>query len=109
MNRLLVVGYKYASYLPELQNLQDQTIPLLSSFRLVFILDLETCNSYYSPCTLPRQPKMPSTTYSEFNVDTEALEVAKAFADGLRGKTALVTGVNRTGIGFSAAEAIVSL
>lgn len=48
---------------------------------------------------------MPSTTYSEFEANTEGIDVAKAFADGIRGKTILITGVNRGGIGFSTAHA----
>jgi hypothetical protein len=52
---------------------------------------------------------MPSTTYSEFESHTEAVVVAKAFSDGIRGKAILITGVNRGGIGFSTAHAFVSL
>jgi NADP-dependent 3-hydroxy acid dehydrogenase YdfG len=51
---------------------------------------------------------MASTTHSEFNANTEAVEVAKAFADGICGKTVLITGVNRGGIGFATAHAFVS-
>ena len=51
---------------------------------------------------------MATTTYTKFNEDTEALEVAEAFASGIRGKTIIVTGVNRGGIGFSTAQAFVS-
>jgi hypothetical protein len=50
---------------------------------------------------------MTATTHSEFNDKTEALEVAKAFADSIRGKTVLVVGVNRQGLGFTTAEAFV--
>lgn len=52
---------------------------------------------------------MASTTHSEFGHDTEAVDVAKAFADGIRGKTVLITGVNHDGIGFSTAHAFVSV
>ena len=52
---------------------------------------------------------MSTTTYPEFDGSTEALEVAKAFADSIRGKNILVTGVNRGGIGYTTAEAFVSL
>ena len=52
---------------------------------------------------------MTATTHSEFGHDTEGLEVTKAFADRVRGKTAIVTGVNRNGIGYTIAEAIVSM
>ncbi|KAJ5574041.1 NAD(P)-binding protein [Penicillium hispanicum] len=51
---------------------------------------------------------MPATTHAEFNANTEASEVAKAFAAGIRGKTIMVTGVNRGGIGFSTAQAFAS-
>ncbi len=50
---------------------------------------------------------MSTTTYAEFNGKTEAVEVAKAFAEVIRGKNILVTGVNRGGIGFTTAEAFV--
>ncbi|MBE3050247.1 hypothetical protein IMZ48_48675 [Candidatus Bathyarchaeota archaeon] len=52
---------------------------------------------------------MPATTYPEFDGATEGLEVARAFPDAIRGKTVLVTGVNLKGIGFSTAQAFVSL
>ena len=48
------------------------------------------------------------TTHPEFNANTEGLEVAKAFPESIRGKTVLVTGVNRGGIGFTTAQAFVS-
>ncbi|ETS77713.1 hypothetical protein PFICI_09775 [Pestalotiopsis fici W106-1] len=51
---------------------------------------------------------MTATTHSEFNDQTEALEVANAFADSVRGKTVLVLGVNRLGLGFTTAEAFAS-
>ena len=50
---------------------------------------------------------MAATTHPEYNGRTEALEVAKAFAWGINGKTVIVTGVNKNGIGFSTAEAFV--
>lgn len=49
-----------------------------------------------------------STTYAEFGANTEAVEVAKAFADGIKGKTILVTGVNKDGLGYSAAYAFAT-
>ncbi|KAM0204954.1 hypothetical protein ACHAPQ_010403 [Fusarium lateritium] len=49
---------------------------------------------------------MASTTHAEFGIHTEAVDIAKAFADGIRGKTILITGVNRSGIGFSTAHAL---
>lgn len=51
---------------------------------------------------------MTATSHPEFNDQTEALEVAKAFPEAIRGKTVVVTGVNRGGIGFAASEAFVS-
>lgn len=51
---------------------------------------------------------MTATTHPEFNDKTEAIDVAKAFAELIRGKTILVTGVNRGGIGFTTVEAFVS-
>ncbi|KAF5664847.1 short chain dehydrogenase reductase [Fusarium denticulatum] len=51
---------------------------------------------------------MTSTTHTDFGANTEAIEVAQAFADGIRGKTILITGVNRGGIGFATAHAFVS-
>jgi hypothetical protein len=50
---------------------------------------------------------MTATTHSDWGANTEALDVAKAFADAIRGKTVLVTGVNRKGIGFTTAQAFV--
>jgi hypothetical protein len=51
---------------------------------------------------------MTATSHPEFNDQTEALEVARVFDDAIRGRTILVTGVNRGGIGFATAEAFVS-
>ncbi|KFY65193.1 hypothetical protein V496_02734 [Pseudogymnoascus sp. VKM F-4515 (FW-2607)] len=51
---------------------------------------------------------MAAITHPEYNDQTEALEVAKAFALGISGKTVIVTGVNKNGIGFSTAEAFAS-
>ncbi|RYP45355.1 hypothetical protein DL768_008292 [Monosporascus sp. mg162] len=51
---------------------------------------------------------MPTTTHPEFNANTEALQVAKAFPDGIRSKTIIITGVNRKGIGFTTAQAFAS-
>jgi hypothetical protein len=50
---------------------------------------------------------MASTTYPEFNAQTENLEVAKAFASEITGKTIIVTGVNKGGIGFTTAQGFV--
>lgn len=51
---------------------------------------------------------MTATSHPEFNDLTEALEVAQAFPEAIQGKTVLITGVNRSGIGFTTAEALVS-
>jgi hypothetical protein len=51
---------------------------------------------------------MTTTTHAEFNDKTEGTEVAEAFAGVICGKTILVTGVNRGGIGFTTAEAFLS-
>ncbi|KAJ5610624.1 NAD(P)-binding protein [Penicillium lagena] len=51
---------------------------------------------------------MATTTHSKFTEKTEAVEVAEAFACGIRGKTVIVTGVNRGGIGFSTSQAFAS-
>ncbi len=50
---------------------------------------------------------MTATTHPEFDKTTEGLEVAAVFAEEIRGRTILVTGVNRGGIGFTTAEAFV--
>ncbi|KAF5551628.1 double substrate-specificity short chain dehydrogenase reductase 2 [Fusarium mexicanum] len=49
---------------------------------------------------------MTSTTFSQFNGDTEGLAIAQAFSAQVLGKAVLVTGVNRGGIGYSTAEAL---
>ncbi|KAI0840506.1 putative short-chain dehydrogenase [Hypoxylon sp. FL0890] len=51
---------------------------------------------------------MTATTHPEFDHDSEALEVAKAFAERIWGKTILVTGANPKGIGFSTLQAFAS-
>ncbi|KAI0122226.1 putative short-chain dehydrogenase [Daldinia grandis] len=51
---------------------------------------------------------MTAITHPEFNDHTEALDVAKAFAGEIRGKTVLVTGVNAAGIGFTTVQAFAS-
>ena len=50
---------------------------------------------------------MTATTHPEFHADTESLEVAKAFPQSIRGKSIVVTGVNREGIGFTTSQAFV--
>ncbi|KAJ5084537.1 hypothetical protein NUU61_009116 [Penicillium alfredii] len=51
---------------------------------------------------------MAATTHPEFNANTEAFQVAEAFPQAIRGKTVLVTGVNRNGIGFTTSQAFVN-
>jgi hypothetical protein len=51
---------------------------------------------------------MATTSNPNYNAQTEALDVAKAFHEEIKGKIVIITGVNLTGIGFSAAEAFVS-
>ncbi|KAL1902493.1 hypothetical protein Sste5346_001474 [Sporothrix stenoceras] len=48
------------------------------------------------------------TTHSEFGANTEAVEVAKAFADRVKGKTVFVTGGNIKGIGYATAYGMAS-
>lgn len=52
---------------------------------------------------------MAATTYPNFDANTEAVQVAEVFAQGVQGKTIMITGVNRGGIGFSTAYAFVSI
>lgn len=52
---------------------------------------------------------MAATSHSEFNDQAEGLKVAQAFASSIHGKTIIITGVNRAGIGFTTAEAFVSI
>ncbi|KAL6859738.1 hypothetical protein ACO1O0_003762 [Amphichorda felina] len=51
---------------------------------------------------------MAATTHPEFNGTTEGLDVAQAFSERIRGKTAIVTGVNLAGIGFTTSRALAS-
>lgn len=65
------------------------------------------------PCFVPlsrlgRLQNMAATSHPEFNDHTESLDVAKAFSEAIHGKTVVVTGVNRKGIGFATSEAFVS-
>jgi hypothetical protein len=66
---------------------------------------------YIIPTPKQLQPALRATmaalTHPEFHHDTEGVEVAKAFADGIHGKTILITGANLEGIGFSTAQALV--
>ncbi|KAK5045353.1 hypothetical protein LTR84_009216 [Exophiala bonariae] len=51
---------------------------------------------------------MTATTNPNFGGETEGLEVAAAYADSIKGKTILITGVNQGGIGYSTAESFAS-
>ncbi|KFY12712.1 hypothetical protein V492_03705, partial [Pseudogymnoascus sp. VKM F-4246] len=48
------------------------------------------------------------TTHPEYSAQTSALTVASAFSTSIKGKTILITGVNKNGIGFATAEALAS-
>lgn len=49
-----------------------------------------------------------STTNEHFNAQTEAKEVAAAFSESIKGRTILITGVNKQGIGYATAEAFAT-
>jgi hypothetical protein len=51
---------------------------------------------------------MSSTSNPTFGAATEAKAVAATYADAIKGKTILITGVNKSGIGYATAEAFVS-
>lgn len=51
---------------------------------------------------------MTSTTHADFDKGTEATAVAAAFANTIKERTILVTGVNKQGIGYTTAEAFAS-
>ncbi|KIW31494.1 uncharacterized protein PV07_03138 [Cladophialophora immunda] len=51
---------------------------------------------------------MTAVTHAEFHADTESLDVADAFAGSIRGRSIIITGVNRGGIGFTTAQAFAS-
>ncbi|KAJ9650771.1 hypothetical protein H2198_009926 [Neophaeococcomyces mojaviensis] len=51
---------------------------------------------------------MTTTTHSEFDKNTESTAVAAAFPASIKGRTILITGVNKLGIGFSTAQAFAS-
>ncbi len=50
---------------------------------------------------------MTAATHPEFDKTSERYDVAAVFADRIRGRSILITGVNRGGIGFTTAEAFV--
>jgi len=47
-------------------------------------------------------------SHPEFGSTTTATEVAKVFADNIRGKTVLITGCSANNIGFATAQAVAS-
>ena len=51
---------------------------------------------------------MSKITNAAFGAATEAKEVAAAYPDAIKGKTILITGVNKEGLGYATAEAFVS-
>lgn len=51
---------------------------------------------------------MTAITHAEFGKMTEAFTVAAAFPESIKGRTAIITGVNRKGIGYTTAEALAS-
>lgn len=51
---------------------------------------------------------MTSTTFADFGAKTEASTVAKAFSASIKGRTILITGVNKLGIGYGTAQALAS-
>ena len=51
---------------------------------------------------------MTSTTHSNFDQNTDAVEVAAAFPQAIKDRTVLVTGVNKQGLGYATAEAFAS-
>lgn len=51
---------------------------------------------------------MTSTTNSAFDKTTKAIQVAAAFPQSIKGRTILITGVNKQGIGFATAVAFAS-
>ncbi|KAK5084843.1 hypothetical protein LTR70_007768 [Exophiala xenobiotica] len=51
---------------------------------------------------------MASVTYPDFGATTEGLTVAAAFAATIKGRTIIITGINKLGIGYATAEALAS-
>jgi NAD(P)-dependent dehydrogenase (short-subunit alcohol dehydrogenase family) len=47
-------------------------------------------------------------TSNNFSAETEGLAVAAAYADAIKGRTILITGINRKGIGYATAESFAS-
>lgn len=51
---------------------------------------------------------MTATTHPEFHKETEAADVAAAFPEAIKGRTILITGINKEGIGYATAQAFAS-
>ena len=51
---------------------------------------------------------MTSTTHSNFDKATGAIDVAAAFPQAIKDRTILIAGVNKEGIGYATAEAFAS-
>lgn len=51
---------------------------------------------------------MPSTTHAHYKATTDGTTVATAFKDHIKGRTILITGVNRLGLGYTTAAAFAS-
>jgi NAD(P)-dependent dehydrogenase (short-subunit alcohol dehydrogenase family) len=51
---------------------------------------------------------MTSTSHSEFGASTDGLNVAAAFPASIKGRSILITGINKLGLGYTAAEAFAS-
>ncbi|KAH0841143.1 hypothetical protein AYO21_11436 [Fonsecaea monophora] len=49
-----------------------------------------------------------ATTHPDFGATTDGLTVAAAFSGAIKGRTILITGVNRKGIGYTTAESFAS-
>ncbi|KAK7887294.1 hypothetical protein LTR67_009714 [Exophiala xenobiotica] len=51
---------------------------------------------------------MPTTSHAEYDEHTEAVTVAAAFPSAIKGRTIVITGANKLGIGFTTAQALAS-
>jgi NAD(P)-dependent dehydrogenase (short-subunit alcohol dehydrogenase family) len=51
---------------------------------------------------------MTATTHADYGKETEAFTVAAAFPDSIKGRTIIITGANKQGIGYATAEAFAS-
>jgi NAD(P)-dependent dehydrogenase (short-subunit alcohol dehydrogenase family) len=51
---------------------------------------------------------MTSTTVADFGAKTDAATVASTFSSSIKGRTILITGVNKLGVGYATAQALAS-